>query len=235
MPCRPSPIGRPRRRRLGRPASARAAANPAEGAAGHASAVAPAVTGFHALLLAAGAGTRFGGRKLLAPWRGEPLARASARTALAAPVDHCIAVTGCDADLVAAALDGLGHRLRLAHAADWGEGLAASLRCGLAALPTGSRGVVVFLADMPLVPPAAAAGLVQALAGGAVAAEAVSGPRPAHPVAFSAALYPELAALRGDQGGRRLLAGRAGVARVPTDDPGATYDVDVPADLDRPP
>jgi molybdenum cofactor cytidylyltransferase len=141
-------------------------------------------------------------------------------------------VTGCDADLVETALDGLDDRLRLVHAPDWSEGIAASLRCGLAALPTGSPGAVVFLADMPRVPPDIASRLIQALAGGAVAAEAVDGSRPAHPVAFSASLYPELMALQGDQGGRRMLTGRPGVVRVATDDPGATYDVDVPTDLD---
>lgn len=198
------------------------------------------MTGYHALLLAAGAGTRFGGRKLLAPWMGEPMVRASARIALAAPVEACIAVTGCDAALVEVALRGLGGgRLRIVHAPGWSEGVAASLRAGLAALPGGSRGVAVFLADMPLVPPAAAGPLLDALEGGAVGAEYVSDARPAHPVAFARALYPDLARLEGDAGGRRLLAGRTDVVRIATADPGATFDVDLPADLgsndDRPP
>nr|WP_280922882.1 nucleotidyltransferase family protein [Rubellimicrobium aerolatum] len=185
--------------------------------------------------MAAGAGTRFGGGKLLAPWRGEPLVRAAARIALAAPVDLCIAVTGCDAERVEAALAPVrGDRLILARCPDWGDGLSASLRCGLRALPRTSRGVVVFLADMPLVPPGAAAPLLDALERGAIAAEYRRGGQPAHPVAFARDLYPELALLRGDQGGRALLPGRAGVARLTTGEPGAVLDIDRRSDLDAP-
>ena len=163
---------------------------------------------------------------------------AAARAALAVPVDGCIAVTGCDADLVEAALAELGQgRLSVVRAPDWDEGLAASLRAGLAALPPTSRAVVVFLADMPLVQAAAAGPLLDAIERGAVAAEYMaaqgSNVRPAHPVAFSNGLFAELSRLTGDQGGRRLLAGREGVVTLSTTDPGATFDVDRPADLER--
>jgi len=191
------------------------------------------VTGYHAVLLAAGAGSRFGGRKLLTAWRGEPLVCAATRIALAAPVEGCIAVTGCDADQVEAALGRIGdERLTIVGCPDWGEGLSASLRCGLGALPSSSLGVVVFLADMPLVPTEAAAPLLEALRQGALAAEYRSGARPAHPVAFARELYPELVAVRGDQGGRALLVDRAGVVRLTTARPGAIFDIDRRSDLD---
>lgn len=191
------------------------------------------MTNFHALLLAAGAGSRFGGRKLLAPWRGEPLVCAAARIALASPVDRCFAVTGSEGDLVEAALDPVGNgRLTILRCPDWSDGLSASLRCGLEALPATSRGVVIFLADMPLIPAQAAAPLLEALAKGAPAAEYRLGDQPAHPVAFARNLYPELSLLRGDQGGRALLADRAGVVRLTTSDPGAVFDIDQRSDLD---
>ena len=192
------------------------------------------MSGYHAILLAAGAGSRFGGRKLLAAWQGEPLVRAAARTALTAPVDSCVATTGCDAAAVEAALEGRDAvRLRTLRVAGWEEGIAASLRAGLAALPPDSRGAVVFLGDMPLVPSDAAAALIAALEAGAAAAEMVHEGQPAHPVAFGTALFPALAALRGDRGGRGLLAGRTDVTRVSTPDAGAAFDVDVPRDLAR--
>ena len=188
----------------------------------------------HALLLAAGAGSRFGGRKLLAPWRGEPLVRAAARTALVAPVEACIVVTGCDAEEVERALDGLeDSRLARVQALNWREGLASSLRAGVEALPPSSRGVVVFLGDMPLVPPSAAGLLIAALDQGAVGAEMRYQDRPAHPVAFGRALFGDLLSLKGDSGGRHLLAGRQDVARFTTQDAGATFDVDVAGDLMR--
>lgn len=190
------------------------------------------MSGYHALLLAAGAGSRFGGRKLLAPWRGEPLVRAAACVALAAPVETCIAVTGCDAQAVEDALDGLGKsRLVTVRAADWGSGLSSSLRAGVDAVPTASRGVVVFLGDMPLVPSCAAALLLGALDRGAVGAEMRHRGRPAHPVAFGRALFDDLRALGGDQGGRHLLAGRQAVVCFDTQDRGAVFDVDHVEDL----
>jgi molybdenum cofactor cytidylyltransferase len=183
--------------------------------------------------LAAGAGPRFGGRKLLAPWRGEPLVRAAARTALASPVDGCTVIVGCDAALVEAAVADLGgSRLSVVRAPDWADGLSASIRRGIRALPTGSRGVVVFLADMPLLSADAVAPLIAALERGAIGAEYVYRGRPAHPVAFSCRLFEELSSLRGDVGGRHLLSGREDVVRIEAPDSGATYDVDRPSDLD---
>ena len=159
---------------------------------------------------------------------------AAARIALAAPVEFCVAVTGCDAEAVEAALAGLdAARLRIQRAEDWREGLAASLRAGLLALSADSRGVVVFLGDMPLVPPDAAARLIEALEAGASAAETVHRGQPAHPVAYGPGLYPALVSLRGDKGGRSLLAGRSDVVRLTAEDPGAVLDVDYPRDLAR--
>lgn len=160
--------------------------------------------------------------------------RAAARLALAAPVGSCLALIGSDGPKVGAALGGLDEvRLRVVSVPGWEEGVAASLRAGLAALPPGARGVVVFLGDMPLVPPDLAARLVAALGAGAPAAEVRRAGQPAHPVAFGHELFPSLLALRGDEGGRRLLGGRADVARIDTDDPGAAFDVDRPEDLAR--
>ena len=193
------------------------------------------MTGFHAILLAAGAGSRFGGGKLVAPWRGEALVRHAARAALAAPVERCIVVTGCSADEVEAALAGLDEeRLTTVRATDWASGQAASLRTGVAALPSASQGVVVFLGDMPQVPHDMASHLLAKIKAGAQAAESVltgDPPHPAHPVAFSRSLYPALLSLQGDRGGRDLLVGAALVAQVETHDPGATYDVDRRQDL----
>ena len=92
---------------------------------------------------------------------------------------------------------------------------------------------MVFLADMPLVPQDAAAHLIAALSEGALAAELVHDGQPANPVAYAAALFPDLLNLEGDSGGRRLLRGLPGVARIETDDPGAVFDIDRTEDLAR--
>lgn len=143
-------------------------------------------------------------------------------------------VTGCDAGSVEAALGSLGDgRLRCVRSPDWAEGLSASLRAGIAALPDSSRGVVVFLGDMPLVQPRSAARLIDALEGGAAGAEFLRDGAPAHPVAYARTLFGDLAAMTGDAGGRRILAARTDVARFETQDPGAVFDIDRTEDLEE--
>jgi len=53
-------------------------------------------------------------------------------------------------------------------------------------------------------------------------------------VLFATALLPQLAALTGDEGARRVVQGLGeALALVPTDDPGVLADIDLPTDLDR--
>jgi molybdenum cofactor cytidylyltransferase len=188
----------------------------------------------HAIVLAAGAGVRFGGGKLLAPFGGRPLVQAAVAVALAAPVEQVIVVLGCGAGAIAAALAPLqGPRLALVTAGDWEEGLAASLRAGVRSLPPSSAGCLVLLGDMPLIPPHLPEQVLAALAAGAPAVQPLHHGRPAHPAGFSSALYPDLLALTGDAGAGALLRGRADVVQLEAGDPGAVFDVDHRDDLDR--
>lgn len=192
----------------------------------------PNFGGYHAIVLAAGAGSRFGGGKMLASWEGRPLVRAATGIALSAPVDTVTVVVGADADRIAAALSEIDDpRLSVVHAADWRTGLSASLRAGIAALPVDARGALVFLGDMPRVPPTSAAALLAALDAGAPAATVSVEGKPAHPVALCARLFDRVAALTGDRGARALLAGIDGVVDLPGEDAGGTFDVDGAADL----
>ncbi|MCA6231862.1 MAG: nucleotidyltransferase family protein [Phenylobacterium sp.] len=193
--------------------------------------------GYAAIVLAAGAGRRFGGGKLLAPWRGAALVAGAVRAALATGVGPVIVVTGTDAEAVGKACEtaagpGARARLRRVHAEDHAEGMGASLRTGVAALPPDIRGVFVFLGDMPDIPTEVFAPLVAAVEAGAPAAAPNFGGRRGHPVLFSAALLPVLARASGDAGAREVLA-RLGdrVARVACAHPGVLFDVDRPEDL----
>lgn len=194
--------------------------------------------GYAAIVLAAGAGSRFGGGKLLAPWRGQPLVAGAIRAALATPSDPVLVVTGTDAAAVgdacraAAGRLGGGARVRLVHAPDHAEGMGASLRAGIAALPGNLRGVFVFLGDMPEIPAEVYTPLVVALEAGAPAAAPFHEGRRGHPVLFSAELLPDLARASGDAGAREVLAALGGrLARVETASTGILFDVDRPADL----
>ena len=188
----------------------------------------------HALVLAGGAGRRFGGGKLLADWRGRPLVVWAVETALAAPVGDVVVVVGCRSEAVRTALDALTDpRLRIVEASDWDDGLSASLRAGVTALPKEAASLAVFLGDMPLVDPASVVPLFDAVEAGAVAARLDHADGPAHPIVFGRSLFPDILRTCGDRGARSLIVGRDNVAVFTTADDRAVFDVDRPEDLDR--
>ena len=190
--------------------------------------------GWSALILAGGAGRRFGagkhGGKLLADMAGAPVIRRVGEAVAAAGFSEVVVVTGADDARIRVALAGLP--CRILHAPDWAEGMAASLRCGIAALSATSEGVCVFLGDMPLVPAGLCAGLAQAASQAGYAARPQFDGQPGHPVAFTRAAFADLMTLTGDQGATPLLRERASeVAYCDTADSGALLDIDTPADL----
>lgn len=93
-------------------------------------------------------------------------------------------------------------------------------------------GWVVALADMPWVRPATIDAVAAALAAGAdIVAPRYAGQR-GHPVGFSRRHGIALAALRGDEGARAVVARHAAtVQSIAIDDPGVLRDVDRAADL----
>jgi molybdenum cofactor cytidylyltransferase len=114
----------------------------------------------YAIVLAAGAGVRFGGGKLLSPWGEGVLLDGALAAAFAAPAEQVIVVTGADSERVSEAARrfaeraGEGARLAVAHAPRHAEGIAASVRAGISALPPDAEGAFIFLGDMPKVPTA---------------------------------------------------------------------------------
>ncbi|HWF78155.1 MAG TPA: NTP transferase domain-containing protein [Caulobacteraceae bacterium] len=191
-----------------------------------------------AIVLAGGSGSRFGGGKLTHAWRGGALIDGALAAAFAAPARSVTVVTGADAKVATAARayaarSGQLKRLRIIHCADHAEGMGATLRAGIASLPTDADAAFVFLGDMPTVPPAIPPALAAALDAGAPAAAPRFDGRRGHPVLFSAALFPQLRALTGDQGARDVLRALGPrLALVETDDPGVLVDIDSPDDLD---
>ena len=121
------------------------------------------------------------------------------------------------------------HRLRTIFAEHYAEGLSQSFKAGLAALPPSASGVLVFLGDMPVVPPGVAQALANALDAAAPAAAPVCKGQRGNPVALSASLFPQLMAQSGDKGARAVLD-RLGdrLALIETEDAGVLLDVDLP-------
>jgi molybdenum cofactor cytidylyltransferase len=183
------------------------------------------------LVLAAGAGTRFGGRKQLAQLDGRPLLEHALAAMAGAPVEPVAVVLGADAAEIAAAIDMHGAEPIVCQ--EWDEGQSASLRVGIDALEhAGADAVVVTLGDQPRI----AAGAIAAVAagrapGGADAVRATYDGRPGHPVLLERSLFEVVRGLRGDTGAREVLR-YARVAEVPCDGLGDPADVDTPADLE---
>src|SRR4051794_33959965 len=101
-----------------------------------------------AVVLAAGRSTRMGGpNKLLAEVNGKPLVRTAVEQALASRASPVIVVTGHQRQETEAAIAGLD--VKLVHNPDFAEGLATSLKAGVAAIPADHDGAIICLADMP--------------------------------------------------------------------------------------
>jgi CTP:molybdopterin cytidylyltransferase MocA len=178
------------------------------------------------LVLAAGAGSRFGQQKLLARHRDRPLLEHVVRTVVGTRLDPVIVVLGADADRLAAAVDLQGATAVVCQR--WAEGQSASLRAGLDA--AGDRPVVVVLGDQPLLHPAAVERVIAARRPGAIAVRATYAGCPGHPVLLERVLVGRAHELEGDEGARSLLEG-GDVVEVPCDGLGGDLDVDTPQDL----
>ena len=188
------------------------------------------------LLLAAGSATRFGSDKLRHELpHGVAIAVQAARHLLA-QVKPVIAVVRPGSEEFAAALKAEGCEVVVCENA--AEGMGASLACAARAaahLWPEADGCVVALGDMPFVRPSTIAAVRDALAHGAALAAPYFRARRGHPVALSRRFFKELAALRGDEGAKRLLADNAQrLVKIPVGDPGVIRDIDTPGDLAPP-
>ncbi|HSJ90568.1 MAG TPA: nucleotidyltransferase family protein [Ilumatobacter sp.] len=178
-----------------------------------------------ALVLAAGAGSRFAGptHKLLADLNGVPVARRAIDAARRAAIGPVVVVTGA-VDL----FDGdPPSDVVVVHHAGWADGQATSLQAGLrAARRLGAGAVVVGLADQPFV----TAEAWRAVAGSTspIAVATYSGHR-RNPVRLAADVWP-LLPTSGDEGARSVVRLRPGlVEEVPC--AGSPADIDTWEDL----
>lgn len=175
------------------------------------------------LLLAAGAGRRFGGPKALA--RDEDGTSWLLRSLQALrPCAEIVVVLGAEAERAAALLPMSVSRIR---ADDWAEGMGASLRAGLSAVgATSHESALVSLVDLPDVDAAVVARLVAAATGPDVLARAAYDGVPGHPVLLGRDHWAGvIETATGDLGARDYLAAHE-VALVECGDLATGVDVD---------
>jgi molybdenum cofactor cytidylyltransferase len=180
------------------------------------------------LVLAAGAGTRFGERsKLLADLEGRPLLEhAVAAQCAVEELEHVVVVLGASAEEIEERVDFM--RAETVVCSRWSEGQAYSLRCGIEHLtsraPDLSR-VIVTLGDQPRISPELIARFVHEPPGTRAVYDGV----PGHPVVLGPVQLRAIAGLRGDKGAREVLKGGP---TIEYGDSSAVRDVDTPEDLE---
>ena len=193
-----------------------------------------------AVLLAAGAGSRLGGRpKALLELGGVPLILRQLIALSGAGVDEVVVVLGHHADAVEAAVR--PFPITLAHNPRPDEGQASSVRVGLQALSPKLDAVMVALADQPLIDAQDVTALIGAFKKRGDAAMVVprvhrdeGGGEPGNPVIFDAALRDEWLAGAADLACRRWrLAHPERVRWFDTDNRRYRIDIDTPEDIDR--
>ena len=182
------------------------------------------------VLLASGAGRRFGGNKLLAPVEGVPLCRRAMAALAGAGLDRLALCSPYPEVLELGAALGFAPMFNPNAA----EGVSASIRLGLSAMD-GMDGVLFSVCDQPWLTTESIIRLKNAFLESetAVCALAWKGKR-GNPAIFPADLFGELAALTGDAGGSAVLRAHPDRLRlVEAASPRELLDVDTPEDLTR--
>jgi CTP:molybdopterin cytidylyltransferase MocA len=185
------------------------------------------------VVLAAGEGRRFGGGKQLAELEGRPLLEHALLAAAAVPgLDARLLVLGANAERIITAVDLHGHEVVLC--VGWREGLAASVRAGVAAAQAaGADAILITLGDQPRVSAEAIARVLAARGGPEGSSKAVRASYagvPGHPALLEDSLFDTLLGLRGDAGARGAFD-PATTHLVPCEDVAAATDVDLAGDL----
>jgi molybdenum cofactor cytidylyltransferase len=191
---------------------------------------APAIA---AIVLAAGRSSRMGERhKLLEPVAGKPIVRHAVEAAMASSARPVLVVTGHRAEDVERAL--AGCTVQMVASPHYKDGLSASLRAGIKALPPDVDGALILLADMPGITARHIDALISAFApkeGRSIVLPVRAGKR-GNPVLWGRDHFAELAALAGDSGARHLI-GEHGerVAEVDLGSDAIFLDIDTPEGL----
>ncbi len=185
------------------------------------------------VVLAGGSSTRMGKNKLLFDLDGESVVRRAVRHALDAGLDPVITVLGYEADLIERELDNLDQRCRIVVNSEFEHGINSSLKSGIAAIPATCIGVVVMLADMPLVTAEMIATLVARYRTSDAPLvisdyDGVNAP----PMLYDRVLFEELRVMEGEGCGRQVVRRHRDSAAVVAWAVSALTDLDVPGDYE---
>lgn len=188
------------------------------------------------IVLAAGASLRMGEPKQLLRCEGETLLGRAVRAALGSRCRPVVVVLGAHAEALRGEV--AAAEARVVVNPEWAEGMASSIRCGLAALEAATAGkalaAALTLCDQPFVTGEVIDRLhaaYEAERPPLVASEYEAGGERTRgvPALFSRALFPELMDLRGAEGAKRVIK-RHSSSAIFIAAPEAAFDLDTPED-----
>lgn len=189
-----------------------------------------------AVVLAAGRSARMGEEKQLLRVGDSTILGRTLENVREAAVDEIVLVLGFSAEkiregLSAALLNGVKVVANQLHE----EGMASSLREGLAAAHPHMDAALIVLADQPFVRTATIARIIERYrcSDAKIVIPFHNGKR-GNPVLLDRSVFPEAMALRGDTGCRAIFGNHAdGIEEVDVDDEGVLLDIDNREDYER--
>lgn len=160
-----------------------------------------------AVILAAGRSRRMAphNKLLVADKTGKPMIARVVDNVLSSKARPLIVVTGHQAEQVEHALG--GRPVRFVHAEDYAEGLSASLKAGIAAVPHDCAAALVCLGDMPLVTGRMLDRLLESYdpdEGRLIVLPTYHG-KQGNPMLWDRRFFPEILQISGDSGARFLV------------------------------
>ena len=187
-----------------------------------------------AVVLAAGRSRRMAphNKLLLADRTGKPMIARVVDNVLSSHARPILVVTGHQSEQVQAAL--AGKPVRFVHAPDYAQGLSASLKAGIAAVPEECAAALVCLGDMPLVTGRIIDRLLAAYdrdEGRLIVVPTFRG-KGGNPTLWDRRFFPEMLEIAGDSGARFLLGKHMeAVAEVEVGEDAVLRDFDTTAEL----
>ena len=159
-----------------------------------------------AVIMAAGAGTRFGAIKQLAPWGTRTMIEHIIRLAEQSRADEVSVVLGAHADQIRVRLPELDSGTQVVDNPDWQQGMSTSVRAGLLHSRIRPAAVIFINVDQPGMRADIIDRLIDTyrLTGAPIVAPRYGNMR-GNPVLWDRALFAELNTLSGDVGGREIL------------------------------
>lgn len=185
-----------------------------------------------AAVLASGTGTRFGGEKISAMMGGKQVVCHAVEDLVAAGLEEIMLVVRPETVTERLACSAEARIVRNAH---YREGMASSIRAAVNNAGKDCDGLLLVNGDMPFFGQARYREMVAIFMSNpdSIVAATVCGVR-RNPAIFPASMMKDLLGLKGEDGGRKLLASHSGkVVEYAVNSITAVMDIDTPQDLER--